>query len=104
MSEERLDDLLLRWEDLTREGQAVTAENLCRDCPELAEELQRRIDALQGLAWLSEARNPAQSASQFTLLAQGSEPVPGYRLSERLGRGGFAEVWKATGPNGPVAM
>lgn len=35
----------------------------------------------------------------------GEEPVPGYRLAERIGAGGSGEVWRAEGPGGfPVAL
>ena len=36
----------------------------------------------------------------FTIPEPGVEPVPGYFLSERLGRGGYGEVWRAYAPGG----
>src|SRR4051794_36668913 len=36
----------------------------------------------------------------FTNPEAGTEPVPGYCLSQRLGRGGYGEVWRASAPGG----
>lgn len=48
-NETRLADLLLRWEELREQGQPRSAEELCADCPELAAELCRRIEALRSM-------------------------------------------------------
>ena len=45
----RLDELLLRWEELQDLGQSLSADELCSACPELAGELARRIALLRQL-------------------------------------------------------
>jgi serine/threonine protein kinase len=46
----RLEDLLLRWEELRAEGRDLTVEELCPDSPTLAAELAGRIAALRQMS------------------------------------------------------
>jgi serine/threonine protein kinase len=47
MVEDRLNSLLLAWQEHQLQGRNVSAAELCRDCPELAEELSQRIGVLR---------------------------------------------------------
>src|SRR5262245_53644498 len=46
------------------------------------------------------ARSPVERIFMSWLREADAEPLPGYRLIEPIGSGGFGEVWKCTAPGG----
>jgi serine/threonine protein kinase/DNA-binding beta-propeller fold protein YncE len=70
----RVAELLLRWEELHEQGREVSAEELCRDCPECREELARRIHALEVMGWVREAPQAADPPADGPVSAD--RPVP----------------------------
>ena len=48
-TEDRLGELLLRWDELRRQGRDLSAGELCADCPQLVDELRRRIEVIRDL-------------------------------------------------------
>ena len=43
---EQIEDILLRWDELREQGAVPSTESLCRDCPQLRDEVSRRIAML----------------------------------------------------------
>jgi serine/threonine-protein kinase len=104
-TEDRLGELLLRWDEFRREGRDVCAGELCADCPELADELQRRIAVVRGL-------EPVLDIEPSQLVATPRDGDPGgsgsdrqlpddlrttavYRPQRYHGHGGLGEVLAA---------
>jgi serine/threonine protein kinase len=93
--EELLAELLIQWEELYERGQDSSPQELCRDCPHLIKELERRIAAMKATNWLNDPDCPADAPATASHQAQGKVLGGRYRLDDLIATGGFAEVWRA---------
>jgi len=89
----RLWDVLACWEERYRHGEDIPAEELCRECPELLNELKGHIRALKGMNWL------LKPDTESDLLTADEPNLPfdfgEYTVQEKIGAGGMGQVFKA---------
>lgn len=95
-NDERLWDALARWEELYQQGQDSTAEELCRDCPELLDQLKDRIWGLKRTAWMTKPTVDEGADLPEVASDQTPKTLGEYTILQRIGMGGMSAVFKAT--------
>src|SRR5579885_194381 len=90
----RIHDLLLHWKSLQRQGRLTPPEELCRDCPELLDELRQLIQ--QQPTGLGEPATglPSTRVVPPPVVAEGPTPAAAgrYRVLRDLAEGGLGVV------------
>ncbi|WP_442508361.1 protein kinase domain-containing protein [Novipirellula sp. SH528] len=90
-----ISDLLLRWEESFEHGDDVAPTDLCKDHPELLDELQSKIDDLKKMSWMTKEDDLGDDQPDKLLSKTLGDR---YRIESLIAQGGFGRVYKAFDP------
>ena len=95
---DRLAELILRWEDSLSNGVRLSAAEVCQDCPELTDAFEFALSRLQTLDQFMfpdrmELSTASEAASFLTNARAHFPSVPGYEVLSEIGEGGMGIVY-----------
>ena len=100
--DDRIDEIMFRWEEARQQGRVLSAEELCAECPDLMDELRRRIKAVldmeQVFGFHCQDGEPTGSPDS---MRDGPAPaeifplIPGYEIIRVVDQGGMGVVYEA---------
>ena len=71
-------DLIVRWEEARAQGQDLSPEELCRDCPDLLGEFRRQVEKLGQVDWLDRPHRSGRHRNAWVrpAVARRRRPAP----------------------------
>ena len=54
LDEDRIGDLVVQWGQAWEQGQELSVDELCRDSPELKDEVAKRVQSVKDMSWLNQ--------------------------------------------------
>jgi serine/threonine-protein kinase len=87
--ENRIDDLLDRWEEAQEQGKSISIEEICADTPELLSEMRRRVKMLEAVNQRLETRDSTADTGPLPLGTAGIAGPGAESLLAQIKYGGF---------------
>ncbi len=95
-----IDDVIRKFEDELWGGHNPSITDYRLHIPQHLQEVAQREMVRLREEWLENTPSLPTPPPIDPKPRVGMQPIPGYWLHQRIGRGGFGEVWKVSGPGG----